>query len=72
MLFTPHYNSNSSQDKLQVEYRPMKEIEDRIAADPNDFFAFLILGFDAGHANFDRNDNGLYPDWKPDTIESVL
>ncbi|KAL5636550.1 hypothetical protein ACGC1H_000490 [Rhizoctonia solani] len=59
-------------DKLQVEYRSLKEIEDRIAADPNDFLAILIQGFDAGYAHFDRNDNALYPGWKPDTVESVL
>ncbi|CAE6511999.1 unnamed protein product [Rhizoctonia solani] len=59
-------------DKLQVEYRPLKEVEDRISADPNDFIAILLQGFDAGHAHFDRNDNALYPGWKPDTVESVL
>ncbi|CAE6473299.1 unnamed protein product [Rhizoctonia solani] len=59
-------------DKLQVEYRPLKEVEDRIAADPNDFFATLIHRFDAGYANFNRNDNALYPGWKPDTVESIL
>ncbi|CUA69064.1 hypothetical protein RSOLAG22IIIB_03741 [Rhizoctonia solani] len=40
-------------DKLQVEYRPVKEVEDR-------------------YAHFDRNDNVLYPQWKPETVESVL
>ncbi|CAE6425385.1 unnamed protein product [Rhizoctonia solani] len=59
-------------DKLRVEYRPLKEVEDRIAADPNDFAAILLQGFDAGYAHFDRNDNALYPGWKPDTVESVL
>lgn len=58
--------------KLQVEYRPLKEIEDRIDADPNDFLAILIQGFDAGNAHFVRNDNALYRDWNPDTVESVL
>ncbi|KAH7343354.1 hypothetical protein B0J17DRAFT_713536 [Rhizoctonia solani] len=59
-------------DKLQVEYHPLKEVEDRIAADPNDFLAILLHGFDAGYANFNRNDNALHPDWKPDTVEGVL
>ncbi|KAG8755542.1 hypothetical protein FRC11_005958, partial [Ceratobasidium sp. 423] len=35
-------------DKLQVEYHPLKEVEDRIAADPKDFLAILIQGLDAG------------------------
>ncbi|CAE6505180.1 unnamed protein product [Rhizoctonia solani] len=59
-------------DKLQVEYRPLKEVEDRVAADANDFLAILISGFAAGYANFDRNDNALYPAWNPDSVESVL
>ncbi|KAG8716077.1 hypothetical protein FRC11_009702 [Ceratobasidium sp. 423] len=59
-------------DKLQVEYRPLKEVEDRIAADSNDFLAVLIKGFDAGYAYFDRNDNKLYPGWNPDPVENVL
>ncbi|KDN38855.1 hypothetical protein RSAG8_09261, partial [Rhizoctonia solani AG-8 WAC10335] len=61
-------------DKLQVEYRPLKEIEDRIAADPNDFLAILLRGLEEGpsYGHFDRNDNALYPGWKPDTLESAL
>ncbi|KAJ1309094.1 hypothetical protein OPQ81_004772 [Rhizoctonia solani] len=59
-------------DKLQVEYRPLKEVQDRITADPNDFLAILIQAFDARYANFSRNDNALYPGWKPDAVENVL
>ncbi|CAE6522470.1 unnamed protein product [Rhizoctonia solani] len=59
-------------DKLQVEYRPLKEVEDRIATDPKDFFAILIQGLDAGYVHFNRNDNALYPGWEPDSVESVL
>ncbi|CAE7226643.1 unnamed protein product [Rhizoctonia solani] len=59
-------------DKLQVERRPLKEIQDRIGANPKDFFAILINALDAGYIHFDRNDNALYPGWRPDTVESIL
>ncbi|KEP48729.1 isoflavone reductase-like protein [Rhizoctonia solani 123E] len=59
-------------DKLQVEHRPLKEIEDRLAANPKDFMAILTHALDAGYIHFDRNDNALYPGWKPDTVESIL
>ncbi|CAE6412323.1 unnamed protein product [Rhizoctonia solani] len=59
-------------DKLQVERRPLKELEDRIAADPNDFLAILLQGFDAGNAYVGGKDNKLYPRWNPDPVESIL
>ncbi|CAE6484243.1 unnamed protein product [Rhizoctonia solani] len=59
-------------DKLQVEHRPIKEIEDRLAANPKDFLATLIQALDAGYIHLDRNDNVLYPGWKPDTVEDIL
>ncbi|CAE6452244.1 unnamed protein product [Rhizoctonia solani] len=59
-------------EKLQVEYRPLKELEDRIAADPNDIFAAALHGWDAGYGYVGGKDNGLYPEWKPETLESVL
>ncbi|GAB1519679.1 hypothetical protein RhiTH_002747 [Rhizoctonia solani] len=59
-------------EKLQVEYRPLKEMGDRIAADPTDLLAFLVRGFEVGHGNIGGEGNGLYPDWKPESVESVL
>ncbi|KAJ1309095.1 hypothetical protein OPQ81_004773 [Rhizoctonia solani] len=59
-------------DKLQVEHRPLKEIEERLVANPKDFLGILIQGLDAGYVHFDRNDNALYPGWKPETVESIL
>ncbi|QRW16427.1 NmrA-like family domain-containing protein 1 [Rhizoctonia solani] len=53
-------------------YRPLKEMEDRIAADPTDLLAFLVRGFEVGHGNIGGEGNGLYPDWKPESVESVL
>ena len=59
-------------DKLQVDYRPLKEIEDRITANPDDFLAILIKGWASGRVEIGTKDNGLYPGWKPDPIESIL
>ncbi|GAB1519680.1 hypothetical protein RhiTH_002748 [Rhizoctonia solani] len=59
-------------DKLQVQHRSLKELDDRIGADPNDFLAILLRGFDAGHACVGGKDNVLYPNWKPDSVESIL
>ncbi|CAE6395838.1 unnamed protein product [Rhizoctonia solani] len=59
-------------EKLQVERRPLKEVEDRIAADPNDILAILLHGFEAGYGDVGGKDNELYPGWKPDSVESVL
>lgn len=59
-------------EKLQVEYRPVKELDDRIAADANDFLAVLIKAWATGAVHFEEKDNKLYPDWKPDTVESIL
>ncbi|CAE6444299.1 unnamed protein product [Rhizoctonia solani] len=59
-------------DKLQVQHRSLKELDDRIGADPNDFLAILLRGFDAGHAYVGGKDNVLYPNWKPDSVESIL
>ncbi|KAG8716078.1 hypothetical protein FRC11_009703 [Ceratobasidium sp. 423] len=59
-------------DKLQVEHRPLKELEERFAADHNDVFAALMLELASGRMNIGGRDNSMYPDWKPDTVESVL
>ncbi|CAE6505189.1 unnamed protein product [Rhizoctonia solani] len=59
-------------DKLQVEHRPLEELEDRFAANPNDVFAALMLELASGRMNIGGRDNSMYPDWKPDTVESVL
>ncbi|KAH7343355.1 hypothetical protein B0J17DRAFT_713537 [Rhizoctonia solani] len=59
-------------DQLEVEYRPLKELEDRFAADCNDTFAALMLEVASGRMNIGGKDNSMYPDWQPDTVESVL
>ncbi|CUA69073.1 hypothetical protein RSOLAG22IIIB_03751 [Rhizoctonia solani] len=59
-------------DKLEVEHRPLKELEDRFAANPNDVYAALMLELASGRMNIGGKDNSMYPDWQPDSIESVL
>ncbi|CAE7190940.1 unnamed protein product [Rhizoctonia solani] len=59
-------------DRLEVERRPLKEMEDRFAADYNDVFAMVVLELASGRMNIDGKDNSMYPDWLPDTVESIL
>ncbi|KAG9120929.1 hypothetical protein FRC07_003336 [Ceratobasidium sp. 392] len=60
-------------DKLQVDYRPVKELEDRIKADKNDFLAVLLKEWSSGRGALSAPlSNNLYPGWKPVSVESVL
>ncbi|CAE6436156.1 unnamed protein product [Rhizoctonia solani] len=59
-------------DKLEVEYHPLKELDDRVSASGEDFLAILLQEWSSGRGDIGGKDNGLYPNWKPDTIESVL
>ncbi|KAG9099702.1 hypothetical protein FS749_000630 [Ceratobasidium sp. UAMH 11750] len=61
------------QDKLQVDYRPFKELEDRVKADKNDFLAVLLEEWHSGRGAFKGPlSNDLYPGWKLDSVESIL
>ncbi|KAG8765987.1 hypothetical protein FRC12_007151 [Ceratobasidium sp. 428] len=60
-------------DKLQVEYRPVEELEYRIKANKNDFLAILLKEWSAGCGQLKAPlSNNLYPSWKPSSVESVL
>ncbi|KAG8733983.1 hypothetical protein FRC10_012043 [Ceratobasidium sp. 414] len=60
-------------DKLQVDYRPFKELEDRVKADNNDILAVLLEEWHSGRGAFTAPlSNDLYPGWKPDPVESIL
>ncbi|KAG9099703.1 hypothetical protein FS749_000631 [Ceratobasidium sp. UAMH 11750] len=60
-------------DKLQVDYRPFKELGDRAKADKNDFFAVLLELWHSGRGAFKGPlSNDLYPGWKPESVESTL
>ncbi|GAB1520370.1 hypothetical protein RhiTH_003445 [Rhizoctonia solani] len=58
--------------KLEVEYRPAKELDDRVDANAEDIFAVLLQDWASGRGEIGGRDNGLYAAWKPDTIESIL
>ncbi|CAE6443760.1 unnamed protein product [Rhizoctonia solani] len=58
--------------KLEVEYRPMEDLDNRLKADEDDFAAALLQEWSSGRGEIGGRDNGMYPEWKPDTIESVL
>ncbi|CAE6372143.1 unnamed protein product [Rhizoctonia solani] len=59
-------------DKLEVDYRSTKELDDRVNANADDLFAVLLQDWASGRGEIGGRDNGLYPGWKPDTIESIL
>lgn len=59
-------------DKLQVEYRPIKELDERLAANPGDLFALISKLWALGLAHFTETGNKFVPDWKPATLEDVL
>ncbi|CAE6457512.1 unnamed protein product [Rhizoctonia solani] len=58
--------------KLQVDYRPLKELDDRIQADKNDILAFVLRKLFSGAIEVGGEDNSLYSDWKPESLEAIL
>ncbi|KAG8749506.1 hypothetical protein FRC12_013385 [Ceratobasidium sp. 428] len=72
-LWEEKHNITVLQDKLQVEYRSVEEVENRIKADKNDFLAILIKEWSSGRGQLNAPlSNDLYPGWKPSPVESVL
>ncbi|KDN46571.1 hypothetical protein RSAG8_04224, partial [Rhizoctonia solani AG-8 WAC10335] len=59
-------------DKLNVEYHPLKELDDRVNASAEDFLAILLQEWASGRGEIGGKDNELYPGWKPDSLESIL
>ena len=55
-----------------MEYRPLKDLDDRINAESGDTLAALLQEWYSGRAELGAVDNKLYPGWKPETIESIL
>ncbi|KAF8752207.1 Saccharopine dehydrogenase NADP binding domain [Rhizoctonia solani] len=58
--------------KLEVVYHPTTELDERLSADKNDILAIILREWASGRGEIGGKDNGLYPSWKPDTVESVL
>ncbi|KAG9106387.1 hypothetical protein FRC07_008849 [Ceratobasidium sp. 392] len=58
--------------KLEAEYHPLEELEARFNSNPDDVWAALALEWATGRGLLGRLDNGLYPDWKPESVESTL
>ncbi|KAG9081106.1 hypothetical protein FRC07_014641 [Ceratobasidium sp. 392] len=59
-------------DKLEVEYHPVEELEARFNGNPDDVWAALAREWATGRGLLGRLDNGLYADWKPESVESTL
>jgi hypothetical protein len=47
------------QDKLQVNHRPLKELEDRLNIDKNDFLATLVQEWSSGRGEIGGRNNSL-------------
>ncbi|CAE6379649.1 unnamed protein product [Rhizoctonia solani] len=58
--------------KLEVVYHPTTELDERLSADKNDILAIILREWASGRGEIGGKDNGPYPSWKPDTVESVL
>lgn len=50
----------------------MSGIDDRVKADPSDSWAVLIQEWSSGREELNPLKNDLYPEWKPETIESIV
>ncbi|CUA77389.1 hypothetical protein RSOLAG22IIIB_12723 [Rhizoctonia solani] len=58
--------------KLHVEYRPLKELEDRIDAEKFDILAYVVHKLSSGAVEVGGEHNGLYADWKPESLATIL
>ncbi|CUA72934.1 hypothetical protein RSOLAG22IIIB_10406 [Rhizoctonia solani] len=59
-------------DKLNVEKRALKELDDRVGTSGEDLLAVLLQEWSSGRGEIGDKDNGLYAGWQPDSIESIL
>ncbi|KAH7337696.1 NmrA-like family-domain-containing protein [Rhizoctonia solani] len=64
--------TNTTSVKLQVDYHPLKELEDRIDANENDILAFLLRESSSGGGEIGGADNDMHPDWKPESLRVIL
>ena len=53
--------------KLQVTYIPLSDLEERLAANPQDLVSYLHKLW-ATNGPFSRTDSHLYPDWDPSSV----
>ncbi|CAE6536366.1 unnamed protein product [Rhizoctonia solani] len=59
--------------KLQVTYKPIQELHDRVAANPGDVLAAVMRETASGRSRAPEPlSNDLYPGWNPKPITSVL
>ena len=53
--------------KLEITYIPVSDLDARLAANPEDFAAFLHKRW-ATMGPFLQTNNHLYPDWNPSSV----
>ncbi|KAG8696798.1 hypothetical protein FRC09_008252 [Ceratobasidium sp. 395] len=58
--------------KLEVTYKPISELDNRIAQDPSDHEAAIAREMFSGRAAQGPIANSLFPDWNPKSIRDVI
>jgi hypothetical protein len=63
----------ASSKPIEIVCTGRAELEEKMAADPDDPVTVFFLGWDKGDGvHQSKLNNGLYPDWKPKTAFEVL
>lgn len=60
------------QQKLKVTYKPLEELDARVASNAGDISAAITRELFSGRAHFKKVANGFYPDWNPKGIEAAI
>ncbi|CAE6473919.1 unnamed protein product [Rhizoctonia solani] len=60
------------QVKLEVSYKPISELDDRVSRDPSDHEAATGREMFSGRAVEGPTSNSLFPDWNPKSLEEAI
>jgi hypothetical protein len=52
-------------------YKPLAELDDRVARDSGDLVAAITRELFSGKARLKNLSNGLYPNWSPKDVKAV-
>ncbi|KAF8608914.1 NAD(P)-binding protein [Ceratobasidium sp. AG-I] len=58
--------------KLKVTYKPLEELDERVASNAGDISAAITRELFSGRAHFKKVANGLYPDWNPRGVGAAI
>ncbi|KAK4704556.1 hypothetical protein P7C70_g1660, partial [Phenoliferia sp. Uapishka_3] len=70
------YEKTHPGKKVTVTHTPIEEAKSKVAKDPSaaTFVTYLLVSLEEGKSIYNSGplDNELFPEWKPQTIESIL